>query len=627
MKQIWFVWIIGLIPLGAEQVVDPALVEMAIQKGVTYLEALPKPSKADLEKEQEEAEIFFSPPARQRVKVGDKSVTYRYRMESVERPKYEWTTKEVMVRREGSSEQEAGMVKKEVRVRGPQIGTEMVKIPRKDPNGPLTRTVKIPVYERNGPDRWRIGQLAANSMAALVLLRQEEAVVPDRLQEMLDELSQLVEDFGPPETTMDLAWLIILFSESGDETCRQLVPELIQRLVNAQLREGPGRGLWGPVAADPEELAVWMEEVARLTELFDEQKAKIGERGSRTELQKLNSLQEQLVQANTQLDRLAASYRDPKPRRSKHERETEHGEAISFTAPDEYLFNQRTADIEQTWLALYALRTAREYRLLPGTVTRTARIPGRGGVRKETVSVVQALNIAGRAIVSNQHASGAFPEMNIQQPVKAFDLLEGIPGVPVDIRSFEPLPSPITLISTAQGLSALDQIRHILGVQAMRPYAKSMLGAKKLLDDQMDRVLAGEVDRLGEHPLGVFALCLALRDTGPDMALAPRELLKESAGHLLSIQMKSGDWRRPMPDRVWVPGVWRVRSKQLPRAPGSLSDPGLLKPFTILPLKETETTWDWRYRQAYEGAYPVIGTAAALLTLQAMEDHRMAKLP
>ncbi len=603
--------------LAEEQVIA------SLEKGIRSLEALPKQDE-----NAEELEVFFDPPERQRVKVGEESVTQRYRMVSVERPRYEWSTKEVLVQRKGSSEEQGGMVKKEVRVRGKQLGMQTVQIPKNDPNGPLSRTVNRPIFERNGPDRWRIGQLAANCMAALVLLRQEDAEVPERVQGILDELSSMVESFGPPECTMDLAWMLVLFAESGDEVCREQVPELLQRLVNAQLREGPGRGLWGAVAVDPEELAAWMEESARLTEAFDSLSAKLGDGGSRTERQKLDSLQLQLNEATEKLERMAGSYSSPSPRQALNKRETDFDEQVSFTTADEYIFTQRSADLEQTWMALYALRIAREQRLLPQSVTRVQALPGRrNGTRVQEVSVVQALHNAGKALIAAQHPSGAFPEMNIHQPVKAFDHIDGIPGVPVHSGSFEALPSPITLVSTAQGLSSLDQLRHILGIQAMRPYAGGMMRAKKLLDAQMDHVLEGNYERLGTHPLGVFALCMALQDSGPKMAQAPRDLLGEGTRHLLSLQASTGDWRRPFREDVWLPGTWRIRAKLLPGAPQHLTDEATHAPFVRLRLNEEQNTWDWRYRQAYARAYPVAGSAAALLTLQVHEQRRAEQTP
>jgi len=605
---------------------DPALVMHAIHRGVVFLDALPTVNIPEGEEEQE-VEPYFNPPERSRERVGEEQVTVRYRMVAQERPVYEWTTKEVLVRRDDSSETEGGMVKKTVRVKGKQIGTKTVQVPKSDPNGPLTRTTKRPIYKRTGPDRWRLGQVAANCMAALVLLRQEEGVVPERVEEMLYELSDMLDTFGPPETTYDLAWMIVLFSESGDQAYHEKVPALIQTLVNAQLREGTARGLWGPVAVDPEEIALRMGETARLTEEFDAMKEKVGESGSRTEMKKLNALQSDLVSANEALKRVAGSYLEPNPKNAQTLVEMENGESLSRSTPDEYIFNQRTADLEHTWVALYALRVAREHKLLPGSVTRVSEAPGRGGAREEKVSVVQSLHAAGRAILSRQHQSGAFPEMNVQQPVTAFDRIPGVPGVPVEKKAFDPFPPELTLVSTAQGLSSLDQLRHILGLQAMRPYAGAMMRAKALLDQNIDEILNGGFDKLGDHSMGLFAFYLALRDTGPEMEAAPRDLLAVAIRHLLELQGSKGHWQNPFSNDVWIPTVWRARSFANPGVPQSLHGEGMSRPFTRLPVGEDGKTWDWRFRKTYVDAYPLMSTAAALLTLQAFEHELMPASP
>jgi hypothetical protein len=615
---------------------DPALVQDAIRQGVAFLQSQPPPPQGDkqqdeaTDEEEEEEEVFFDPPARSRKKVGVKEVTVRYRIVEVEIPVYEYSTKEVLVRRSESSETEAGMVKKTVQVRGKQIGTKTVQRQKSDPNGPLTRTAKHTLWDRTGPDYWKIGQIASNCMAGLVMMRtrDEGEALPERVEGMLNAMKERVETFGAPEITYDLAWLIVAFSESGEDTYQEMVPDLVARLIKAQLREGPGKGLWGAVAVDPEELAIWMGKTAQMTEKVDEMNKSYEESGSRTEMKKLMDSRKSLAEANEQLKRFAGSYLEPNPANNVTNVTTEQDEAISWASPDEYIFNQRTADLENTWIALYALRIARENRLLPGSVEREKLMPGRQGmVGTESISVVASLHAAGQAVMSRQHPSGAFPEMNIQQPVTAFDDIEGLPGVPIDKRSFQELDQPITLTSTAQGLAALDQLRHILGMQAMRPYANSMIKAKKLLDATINEVGKGDLEKVGENGLSLFAFYLALCDSGPDLPVAPTNLTAIAADHLLELQENNGNWKKPFQKNIWVPTVWHVRSLSLPQIPMKRVSEKTSKPFVRLkPTREDTQKNDYRYWRAYNPVTPVMGTAAALLVLDHYEKSLRSEM-
>jgi hypothetical protein len=295
---------------------------------------------------------------------------------------------------------------------------------------------------------------------------------------------------------------------------------------------------------------------------------------------------------------------------------------LVWTKPDEYVFNQKTTDIEHTWLALYALRIAREHDQLPAEITHT--LPGpRGTMREVTVSVVNLLHDACRALVARQDPSGVFPEINLHQPVTDFDEIEGIAGVPIDPESFPELEQPLSLIATAQGLAALDQIRLLLGMDAIRPYAAAMAKAKRMLDRKVDTVKEGEREVLGNTSLDRYALYLALRNQGPPMVHSPDDLLAKSVSHLIFLQRKNGTWPAIQKEDAWLPTVWRARSKVLPRPPKDDFSIEMRRAFVLMQLNDHGHAWTWQYRAGYIMPEPTMTTAAALLVLEAyLTNHQ-----
>jgi len=592
---------------------DAAAVTDAVQRAI---DAMIKPLNPD------EGRVFFDPPERTGKMVGTQEETYRYREVVREVPVYEYTNREVMVRQEGSSESEGGLVKKTIRVRGKQIGTKPQTFQVRDPNGPLTRTRKRPVFEKTGPDYWRIGETASNAMMAVALLRVNDAEYRETVRPIVDGMTYRTDTFGPPEATIDLAWMLILFVEFDEQETQEQVPELIRRLVVSQTDSGPGKGLWGPVAVNRREVALWMKETAERTRAY--QKLKDAGGSNPSAIKRLNEAQTRLTEANDAYLKAAGAFTKANPRDIRFVTETESGETLSWSVPDEYIFNQQTSDLESTWTALMALRVARDHRVLPGEVDMMVPGPGRqGGIATESVSVVNAVHEAARAIVSRQHRSGAFPEMNLHQPVHVFENMEGVTGVPIEEASFVELEQPLSLISTAQGLSALDQVAGILGLGAMRPYATAMVRAKSLLDRQIESVVGGNYDNLGDHSLKLFSFYLALKDNGPPMKPAPRDLLSDAVGHLLSLQQKEGVWRRPFGKDAWWPTVWRARAKVLPELPKNYilhTD----KAFVRVSLKENGVG-DFRVGKTLTHAFPVMSTAAAVLVLQHYLDEQAAQ--
>ena len=72
---------------------------------------------------------------------------------------------------------------------------------------------------------------------------------PDTAQRLADYLDA----YGLPDRTWDLAWLTVAFANLPQtvELNKTLTERMVRKLLLGQVTEGPGAGLWGPVAINP----------------------------------------------------------------------------------------------------------------------------------------------------------------------------------------------------------------------------------------------------------------------------------------------------------------------------------------------------------------------------------------
>jgi hypothetical protein len=235
------------------------------------------------------------------------------------------------------------------------------------------------------------------------------------------KLEDWVDNFGIPEMTWDLAWLIIVFSESGIESVQSRVPEMVDRLVDAQLREGPGKGLWGPLAVNPDRLAYRLQLFIDAGADYAEVKDKYEDTSSRTEREKFNAILKNLDEAREGVKQYTLFFETARPDQDKVNRMDEDEKWNKFYKPDEYVFHTRTADLSHTWLALYSIRIASENSLVTGPKPAPVNQPGKR-MAPSFLHPRDAVLNAGRAVAAYQHPSGAFTETNIHQPVHALEV-------------------------------------------------------------------------------------------------------------------------------------------------------------------------------------------------------------
>lgn len=570
---------------------------------------------------------WILPPNRSRQRIGRQAVQVRYREELVEAPLFAEEEREVVVRpRGGSGDAVRGLERRVIRVRGEQIGTQTVRRLVRDPEGPIVRRENQVIWGPGGPDEWMIGQFGTNAMAGVALLRSEHPEAERVVGPMLDFFGELVRREGPPDLTWDLAWMIVLFAESDRESVRDLVPGMMAKLMAGQVREGPGAGLWGPLALSQDVLAghwlrVW--DASRRLQEFTE---RVGDAPSRrADTDRLAELTADVLHAQEALNAYTWTHRDADVFRAWIElADPNSEEGLRVRRPMEYLFNQVNVDLESTWLALYAVRIGRERGLLPSALPEIPRVQqaARPGVAPPPVRSLppprQILLDAASALAGIQMPSGAFPEANLHQPVRAFDALDALPGVPVPDAPFPRLESPVTLTATAQGFAAWTQVMRLLGLDAMRRYAPGMGAAKALLDAQFDRFFAGDAGGLaGGGGLGLAATGFALLDPGPPIPNADRNLRAEFVDRMVASQRENGSWGPVRQSPPLVPPVTLRRIEQLPSVGRAFRQFDYGQPFTPFPDRADED--DGRFRsqlmERFGPAAPVAHTALMLLVL------------
>lgn len=570
-------------------------------------------------------EIWVLPPRRTRRRIGSEEVQRRYREVTVEVPVYEMLEQEVLVQRRGDSDRPGGTLQtRTLRVRGERTGTRTDVRLRRDDDGPIVRTERRAIWGDGGPDEWFLGTLGNNALVALALLRSDLPEAQEAAVPMIEFFSELVQEHGPPDLTWDLAWLIVLFAEYGDVSLHEMTSRMTGKLMLGQVRQGAAAGLWGPMAIDPEHLAALWQRYYDASFAYEGLVARFGESPrSRAEQQRLAEAVQQVQETRQAIQEYTWFYRLVRPQNTWLQLEDEFGDPAPyrFLQPPEYVINQQTADMESTWLALYAIRIARDRNLVPGQLPQApARLPGnrRAVAPSPPPSPRDVLHLASQALGRAAHGSGAFSELNRHQPVRAFDEMTALPGVPLshDVR-FPELPSPNTLTATAQGFSALVQIGRIMGMGAVREQAPVMVRAKRLLDDRLDSVMEGDHSIVGGSGMGILNLYLALLDPGPEIAAAPRRLREEAVAHLIRLQNERDDGSlRPLADQDFLAAtVWRHRISALPRIPRAWTQFDYTQPFTNFPPGENSDADRSRFFSRFGRVQPRLTTAVGLLIL------------
>lgn len=407
---------------------------------------------------------WLVPPVRQRTVIDTKEVTFRYRLESydVDEPIYEFETHTTYVQTVPYEPPRKVEVRRPVRVKS----TRKVQRQREvaDPDGPLSRIHKQPIYGPGGPDSWSVTALGENGLAIYAL--RQAGLQPDDpiLVRVSENLLTFFDCYGLPDQTWSLAWLTAGFATLPGERCAQMTRRLAERLLDGQITEGAARGLWGPVCVNTRVLAPLLRRLADGIEEVNRRKVKEKEKPSANATRQRETAESEVTDTVATIRRVSQQAIRLARIEEPFAIPASQSEAVTLAGASHFIFNQTAVDLESTWTALVGLAVAARYQRLPEETWR----PERKGTAAsyaipfpEKTSAILAR--AANAVAKLQQRDGTWNEANLHQPVKDCDAIKDVLPGPVDPRTFPALPSPVTPFSTACGLGALTAVGQIVG--------------------------------------------------------------------------------------------------------------------------------------------------------------------
>jgi hypothetical protein len=257
----------------------------------------------------------------------------------------------------------------------------------RDDSGPIERSYTGTRYTyEKGNDRvvWPVGMLGYNGVALYALLQAGVAPDEEWLHGLARTLQVYVEAYGMPDTTMDLAGLVVGLCRlpTQDERLDALRTRLVSKLLAGQVNQGGASGLWGPVCQDVDLLAALMKEELRLNRELGEVKAEAAARP------KSRLLADKVFNGEEERRELLAIFKNISVRAQKLEDITAGMTAdppFNFKPPADFprilervylapitvdFTKFQTGDLESTAWAVFALRVAKQHGWLPESVQR-----------------------------------------------------------------------------------------------------------------------------------------------------------------------------------------------------------------------------------------------------------------
>lgn len=532
----------------------------AIARGVDFLKQQSAKDEAG----------WVTPPYRHAKVVGTTNIVFRYSEKKV--PLYEYETYTVYERRPGETSQSAKTLQavQRQRIKGikdPEGRTILVH----DRNGPIERTESRPVYEKGGVEQWFYGCLGQNAMALFALLRCGVPEEDEAVQRLRQNLLDFVQMYGLPDSTWDLAWMTAAFARLPDSDADKATRDAASKLLDGQHLDGDARGLWGPVCIHVPLLAsAYLREQELAQQLQKAQlalKEKPDARSREKDFFKAENDLHGFQKDMRRISMLAMAFDNidaPSVRLSD-----DISPPLLVPGAAHYVFNQTSADLECTALALLALREVARSNRMPAETWRPAMEGSRAMPPAEKSEAVLARAVHALTRLQSPKGGG-WTECNLHQPVTSFDKLgRMIPGVPADPRTFKPLPSPETPLSCALGYNALLTAAETVGFQKVlaRFRAPLTLGRARAVDAVASLTNSPPVSKRSPPPPSMYQL----RCHSAGLALAPGSRYQEQrsvwlrmALDLLSRQQTNGAWRVAGAELA-LPSSLRARLETLER--------------------------------------------------------------
>lgn len=529
-------------PIQADQASLDSKVRSAVAGAAEFLTKLAK----------EDEEGWMVPPKRTRKVVGHEVVMHKYREEVREIPVYEYEYEEYEVLqkvRVGDSAEAVDTyrkVKKRRVVSRKQVGTKKVTRLVRDPEGSIEREHKVPKYGPGGADIWSRYSVGDNALALYAMRRAGVSYDDATIYKLAANLENFLSHYGMPDDTWDLAWLTAAFATLPVDSHGKSAEALASKLMDGQLRDGSAAGLWGPVAVHTALLAEQVAEVNELATKFQDAKkaANDGKREQRT----YQEMDEKYRTALADLSRVATFGMTGHTIEMHLSVKAEWVPSIKLAGLTDYIYNQRSADLGSTAVALYALAQAADHGTLPKQLWR----PATSRIEAEPPS--RLISTSMKALASKLVEKRDWDEMNHFQAVDDFQKVQIFPGVPRADTPFPNLISTTTPLSTAQGFSAMSDAHRIAASKALQnKYRPHMAKGLELLRASAEGFLESVTDQepaaslLAPYDQLLFLSEVTRRADSPKEDR--RDLWEPLAARLLSLKTANGNWEIKGPGR------------------------------------------------------------------------------
>lgn len=431
-------------------------VRASVARSVAYLSA----------RAADDPDGWIVPPQRSARIVGYTNRVLRFSEQAT--PLYEYETYTVYERRPGADSLSARTLQPVQKQRIKRV-IDPLGGPKRlvhDPEGKITREERHPLYDQSGPDRWPHGAIGQNAMAVYALSCAGVAADAPAVAALTRGLVRLVDDYGAPDATWDLAWLTAAFARLPGDEAAATARSCASKLLDGQVLDGEGRGLWGPACINiPLLAAAYLHEQELAARIGKARLAMKENAGSRAREKDVDVADRELRGFQADMRRIAmlamAFEQIDQPNVLLGD---EIVPRVYMTGLPQYIFSQTAVDLESTALALFALREAADSGRLPAETWRPRLVNARGAPPAEKADAVLARTA--HALAKLQGRDGQWHASNIHQPVNAFDKLgKMIPGLPVDATTFKPLPSPQTPLTTLQGYAAFVELGRVVGFE------------------------------------------------------------------------------------------------------------------------------------------------------------------
>jgi hypothetical protein len=559
----------------------------------------------------EKADGLIAPPVRHSVVIGKTKVDARFSNKLVDVNVFE-NVQEYRNVKVGDST-DAVMVRKKVNVQK-KVGTKKEMRLVRDPNGDIIRQVDKAEYGPGGPDEWTGFLFGNNAMAIYAMMRAGVDAQDEVVQRVAQQLSDIYDQHGLPDLTWDLAWSTAAFSQMNEPHYRELAGQMAGKLLDGQIADGAASGLWGPVCVNTELLAAMTKKKADYSAFYLKAKAKHAatprdsyQEKAEQALEALRSFEGLIQRVSMLADKmtyvsLAVILAD----------EMGMAHPIRVPALSSWIFNQRSADMESTAVAMFGLRVAAEQKLIPKETWRPMDERKRPLVAPRRASDV--LSRAIKAMTAAQKREG-WTELNQHQPVTDFDTIGGINGVPVDKRSFKPLASPMTKVSTVQGYAVFSYYAAIYGVSGIRPFARNVVAGNA----SVKSVLAA-LEKPDRKKAPACDLCFFVSET-PDLGKAEYDLNAWAtiSAYLVDSQNEDGSWGIRLPECYFkVPPSLRERRNVLPGMFWDKTE--VTRDWSKAHADMNSKDWNHTIRCLYQQDPLIVDTAYALLALAGEKD-------